>query len=75
MFGECHDVFAIRYNRFYERAGELPRRGRKWRVLRDFKDMVYPFFESYSLFLECLVYIVVICFAILRIEGCLNSTL
>ena len=45
-------------------------------VIRDFKDTVYPFFESDTVFLECLFVLCLIrCFAILRIEGCLNSTL
>ena len=35
----------------------------------------YPFFESDTLFLECFVWIVFSRLAILRIEGCLNSTL
>ena len=42
--------------------------------LRDFKDTVYPFFESDTLFLELFVCAVFGCLAILRIEGCLNST-
>ena len=55
------------------RAGRTPaRRGREGRtaarmeVIRDFKDTVHPligFFEFFS------------CLAMLRIEGCLNSTL
>ena len=44
-------------------------------LFRDFKDMVYPFFESDTLFLECFVCVVFSSLAILRIEGYLNSTL
>ena len=44
-------------------------------IIRDFNDMVYPFLESDTLFLESCVCVVVGCLAILRIEGCLNSTL
>ena len=44
-------------------------------VLRDFKDTVYALLESCTLFLECLVCIVLSCLASLPIEGCLNSTL
>ena len=40
----------------------------------DFKDTVYPFVESDSLFLEWCVCVVVSNLAILRREGCLNST-
>ena len=36
---------------------------------------VYPFFESDAVFLECLFCAAFSCLAILRIEGCLNSTL
>ena len=39
------------------------------------EDTVCPFFESDTLFHECCLCIVFSCFAILRIEGCLNSTL
>ena len=38
-------------------------------------DTVYPLFESDTLFLECCVVLSFGCLAILRIEGCLNSTL
>ena len=43
--------------------------------VRDFKDTVYPFFESDTLFLGCCFCMFFSCLAILRIEGCLNSTL
>ena len=45
--------------------------------VRDFKDAVYLFFESDTLFLEscsCFLCVVFSCLAILRIEGCLNRT-
>ena len=44
-------------------------------IFRDFKDTVCPFFESDTLFLEHVFRAVFSCLAILRIEGCLNSTL
>ena len=45
------------------------------RVFGDFKDTVCPFFESDTLFLECDVVLLFSCLAILRVEGCLKSTL
>ena len=53
----------------------LARRSGTGNILRDFKDKDYPFFESDALFLECCVCVVFSCVAVLRIEGCLNSTL
>ena len=38
-------------------------------AIRDFKDTAYPFFESDALFLECAVWIVVSCLAILPSRG------
>ena len=42
--------------------------------VRDFKDTVYLFFESDTLFLEYAFGVVFRRLAILRIEGCLNSS-
>ena len=44
-------------------------------VIRDFKDTAYPFFESDTLFLECVVCVGFSCLAILRNEGCLKCTI
>ena len=48
------------------------------RLVRDFKDTFsfYPFFESDTAFLECFFLSFLFCYrlAILRIEGCLKST-
>ena len=44
-------------------ARELPRAAAPGEVLRDFKDTVYPFFQSDTLFLECCV---VLCLAVSR---------
>ena len=44
------------------------------RIIRDFQDTVYPFFESDTLFLEWFVGFAFSCSAIRRIEGCPNST-
>ena len=41
----------------------------------DFKDKVYPLFESDTFCLKCFVCIVFSYLVILRIEGSLNSTL
>ena len=47
----------------------IPGIGTSTAYFRDFKDTVYPFIESNTLFLEGVVCVVFSCSAILRIEG------
>ena len=68
----CYDVTDMLVSRL---AVSLVLTGVPAEEFRDFKDKVYPFFESDTLFLECCFCVAFSCFAIRRIEGCLNSTL
>ena len=45
------------------------------RAFRDFEDTAYPFFESDTPVPRMFACVVFSCLAILRLEGCLNSTL
>lgn len=42
----------IRFHALARSSRARPRRHRVFHVFRDFKDTVYPFFESYAFFLE-----------------------
>ena len=75
MYVYLYIYINIIYRNAIQGQGVSPEQLLNGLVVRDFRDKVCPFFESDTLFLEWLCCVVFSRFAILRIEGCLNSAL